>query len=153
MLKESWPGIVDISSKPRLERTATASGRITLSVNSLQIVRDGGSPKGDVREASSIAAIQAVKETSRTLPHCHPIPIEGCSVIWDLEENGLRCTVEVRANWNTGVEMEALSGVSAGLLCAWDMLKPIEKDEYGQYPEVRIDDIRVLVKKKSDPQG
>ena len=122
MLKESWPGIVDISSKPRLERTAPASGRITLSVNSLQIVRDGGSPKGDVREASSIAAIQAVKETSRTLPHCHPIPIEGCSVIWDLEENGLRCTVEVRANWNTGVEMEALSGVSAGLLCAWDML-------------------------------
>ena len=47
--------------------------------------------------------------------------------------------------------MEALSGVSAGLLCAWDMLKPIEKDEFGQYPEVRIEDIRVLEKKKSDP--
>jgi|TARA_B100002052_G_scaffold282777_1_gene293096 cyclic pyranopterin phosphate synthase len=150
-LKESWPGIVDISSKPRVERIATASGLIALSKKSLDVVKDGGSPKGDVREACSIAAIQAVKETSRTLPHCHPIPIEGCSVIWDLGRNGLRCTVKVRANWSTGVEMEALSGVSAGLLCAWDMLKPIEKDEFGQYPEVRIEDIRVLEKKKSDP--
>ena len=150
-MEGSWPGIVDISNKPRVVRIATASGLIALSRKSLDVVKDGGSPKGDVREACSIAAIQAVKETSRNLPHCHPIPIEGCSVIWDLEENGLRCTVEVRANWSTGVEMEALSGVSAGLLCAWDMLKPIEKDELGQYPEVSIDDIRVLQKKKSDP--
>ena len=58
----------------------------------------------------------------------------------------------VRTHWTTGVEMEALCGVSAGLLCAWDMLKPMEKDEEGQYPEVKIEDIRVLRKKKSHPQ-
>ena len=149
---ESWSGIVDIGSKPKVKREAIASGRISLSRQSLEAVRKGESPKGDVREASSIAVIQAVKETSRTLPHCHPIPIEGCSVDWEIEEDGLRCTVSVSTHWSTGVEMEALSGVSTGLLCAWDMLKPIEKDQHGQYPDVRIEDIRVIRKKKSDPQ-
>ena len=71
---------------------------------------------------------------------------------WIIEESGLRCTVSVRTHWSTGVEMEALCGVSAGLLCAWDMLKPIEKDRNGQYPRAKIDDIRVIRKKKSEPQ-
>jgi len=86
------------------------------------------------------------------LPHCHLIPIEGCTVAWDVEETGLRCTVSVRTHWNTGVEMEALCGVSAGLLCAWDMLKSFEKDENGQYPNSMINELRVISKKKSDPQ-
>jgi cyclic pyranopterin phosphate synthase len=80
------------------------------------------------------------------------MPIEGCTVDWKVEEAGLRCTVSVRTHWTTGVEMEALCGVSAGLLCAWDMLKPIEKDSEGQYPNARIDDVRVIRKSKGDPQ-
>ena len=151
-MKDSWTGIVDIGSKPVVEREAIATGFIAISADSIDAVANGRSPKGDVREASTIAAIQAVKETPRTLPHCHPIPIEGCSVDWKIEEGGLRCTVSVRTHWATGVEMEALCGVSAGLLCAWDMLKPIEKDSRGQYPDVRIQEIRVVRKKKSDPQ-
>ena len=151
-MKDSWTGIVDIGSKPVVEREAIATGFIAISADSIDAVANGRSPKGDVREASTIAAIQAVKETPRTLPHCHPIPIEGCSVDWKIEEGGLRCTVSVRTHSATGVEMEALCGVSAGLLCAWDMLKPIEKDSKGQYPDVRIQDIRVVRKKKSDPQ-
>ena len=151
-MKDSWTGIVDIGSKPVVEREAIATGFIAISADSIDAVANGRCPKGDVREASTIAAIQAVKETPRTLPHCHPIPIEGCSVDWKIEEGGLRCTVSVRTHWATGVEMEALCGVSAGLLCAWDMLKPIEKDSKGQYPDVRIQDIRVVRKKKSDPQ-
>ena len=151
-MKDSWTGIVDIGSKPVVEREAIATGFIAISADSIDAVANGRSPKGDVREASTIAAIQAGKETPRTLPHCHPIPIEGCSVDWKIEEGGLRCTVSVRTHWATGVEMEALCGVSAGLLCAWDMLKPIEKDSRGQYPDVRIQDIRVVRKKKSDPQ-
>ena len=151
-MKDSWTGIVDIGSKPVVEREAIATGFIAISADSIDAVANGRSPKGDVREASTIAAIQAVKETPRTLPHCHPIPIEGCSVDCKIEEGGLRCTVSVRTHWATGVEMEALCGVSAGLLCAWDMLKPIEKDSRGQYPDVRIQDIRVVRKKKSDPQ-
>ena len=151
-MKDSWTGIVDIGSKPVVEREAIATGFIAISADSIDAVANGRSPKGDVREASTIAAIQAGKETPRTLPHCHPIPIEGCSVDWKIEEGGLRCTVSVRTHWATGVEMEALCGVSAGLLCAWDMLKPIEKDSRGQYPDVRIQDIRVVRKKKYDPQ-
>lgn len=149
----TWSGIVDIGSKPVVEREATATGLIRLSPESIDAVLKGNSPKGDVREASTISAIQAVKDTSRTLPHCHPIPIEGCNVEWEVEGCDLRCTVTVRTHWNTGVEMEALCGVGAGLLCAWDMLKPIEKDENGQYPDVSIENIRVLRKKKSHPQA
>ena len=145
-------GIVDVGSKPGLEREAIATGSIRLSKDAIDSVINGRSPKGDVREASTISAIQAVKETPRTLPHCHPIPIEACNVEWDVLENELRCTVTVRTHWTTGVEMEALCGVSAGLLCAWDMLKPIEKDENGQYPTVSIEGIRVLQKKKLHPQ-
>ena len=152
-MAEAWSGIVDVGSKPIVEREATATGLIRISTESVELVINGNSPKGDVREASTISAIQAVKETSRTLPHCHPIPIEGCNVDWKIEGRNLRCTVTVRTHWTTGVEMEALCGVSAGLLCAWDMLKPIEKDENGQYPDVSIEDIRVLRKKKSHPQG
>ncbi len=151
-VRDSWTGIVDIGSKPLVEREAIATGMIDLSSNSIEAISNRSSPKGDVRAASTIAAIQAVKDTSRTLPHCHPIPIEGCSVEWKIEETSLRCTVSVRAHWSTGVEMEALCGVSAGLLCAWDMLKPMEKDKNGQYPHVSIQDIHVVRKKKSDPQ-
>ena len=99
-----------------------------------------------------MAAIQAVKETPRSIPHCHIIPIESCSVVWDWEGNNLRCTVSVSAHWKTGVEMEALCGVSTGLLCAWDMVKSIEKDDKGQYPMTKIREIRVLEKRKGEAQ-
>ena len=151
-MTDSWTGIVDIGDKPVVAREAIATGILILSDQSMDLVENGRSPKGEVREASTIAAIQAVKETPRTLPHCHPIPIEGCTVDWIIEVCGLRCSGSVRTHWSTGVEMEALCGVSAGLLCAWDMLKPIEKDRNGQYPRAKIDDIRVIRKKKSEPQ-
>lgn len=150
-MKDSITGIIDVGSKPIIAREAVATGLLHLSPASLDIVTNGRSPKGDVREASTIAVIQAVKETPRILPHCHPIPIEGCTVDWSIEEDALRCTVTVRTHWTTGVEMEALCGVNAGLLCAWDMLKSAEKDNNGQYPVARIDAVRVLKKSKGDP--
>ena len=150
-MKDSITGIIDVGSKPIIAREAVATGLLHLSPASLDIVANGRSPKGDVREASTIAVIQAVKETPRILPHCHPIPIEGCTVDWSIEEDALRCTVTVRTHWTTGVEMEALCGVNAGLLCAWDMLKSAEKDNNGQYPVARINAVRVLKKSKGDP--
>ena len=150
-MKDSITGIIDVGSKPIIAREAIATGLLHLSPASLDIVANGRSPKGDVREASTIAVIQAVKETPRILPHCHPIPIEGCTVDWSIEEDALRCTVTVRTHWTTGVEMEALCGVNAGLLCAWDMLKSAEKDNNGQYPVARINAVRVLKKSKGDP--
>ena len=92
-MRESWEAIVDVGSKPVVEREATASGLIILSKDSLEAIENGQISKGDVREASTVAAIQAVKETPRTIPHCHPIPIEGCKVSWNVEDEGLRCTV------------------------------------------------------------
>ena len=150
-MKETITGIIDVGSKPIVSREAVATGIHHLSSASLDVVANGRSPKGDVREASTVAVIQAVKDTPRTLPHCHPIPIEGCTVDWSIEKDALRCTVTVRTHWTTGVEMEALCGVNAGLLCAWDMLKSVEKDSNGQYPVAQIDEVRVLNKSKGDP--
>lgn len=141
-------GIVEIGAKAVVERRASATGLLNLSAESAQAIHTKSVKKGDVLEASTIAAIQAVKDTPRIVPHCHPIPLEGCKVQWAWEGNALRCTVHVSAHYKTGIEMEALTGVSAGLLCALDMVKSIEKDENGQYPGTSISDIVVLEKFK-----
>jgi len=144
--------IVPIGHKPIVHRRAVAKGSLELSPNSVDAIRNGQVIKGDVLEASTIAAILAVKETPRMIPHCHIVPIESCNVSWDWEGNSLVCTVTVSAHWKTGVEMEALCGVSTGLLCVWDMVKSLEKDSSGQYPETRMRDIRVIEKWKDDAQ-
>lgn len=141
-------GIIDVADKPAVPRAAKASGRLQLGSDTANSIKAGPLKKGDVLEASTIAAIQAVKETPRIVPHCHPIPIEGCWVDWSWDDSTLICTVTVKATYRTGVEMEALTGVSAGLLCAWDMVKSLEKDEAGQYPNARITDVLVLEKRK-----
>ena len=141
-------GIVDVGSKPILEREATATGSIRLSKEAIDSVINGKSPKGDVREASTISAIQAVKDTPRIIPHCHPIPLEGTKVEWTWEGNDLWCQVQVSAHYKTGIEMEALTGVAAGLLCAFDMVKSLEKDDDGQYPTAMLTDLCVVEKFK-----
>lgn len=141
-------GIVEIGNKPIVERKATATGLLNLQEGTKNAIVNKIVKKGDVLEASTIAAIQAVKDTPRIIPHCHPIPLEGCKVDWAWEGASLRCTVHVSAHYKTGIEMEALTGVSAGLLCVLDMIKSLEKDEDGQYPHASINDIRVLEKIK-----
>ena len=141
-------GIVEIGSKPVVERKATATGVLHLQEATKQAIVDKMVKKGDVLEASTIAAIQAVKETPRIIPHCHPIPLEGCKVDWAWEENSLRCTVHVSAHYKTGIEMEAITGVSAGLLCVLDMIKSYEKDDGGQYPNAKITDLHIVEKRK-----
>ena len=86
-------GIVDVGSKKMIFREAKATGIVRLSKASLNIVTNGKSIKGDVREASTVAAIQAVKETPRMIPHCHTVPVEGCSVQWEIEPTGLRLSL------------------------------------------------------------
>ena len=81
-MEKSIQGVVDISAKPVVERRAIATGLVHLSQSSKQAITSGSVKKGDVLEASTIAAIQAVKETPRIIPHCHPIPLEGCKVDW-----------------------------------------------------------------------
>ena len=148
--EKSIEGIVNIGSKPVVERRATAKGRVILNQDTKAAIVSGGIKKGDVLEASTIAAIQAVKDTPRIIPHCHPIPLEGTSVDWSWEDTSLWCTVTVSAHYKTGIEMEALTGVAAGLLCAFDMVKSLEKDDAGQYPVARIPDLEVVEKFKGN---
>ncbi len=149
-MKKNISGIVDISEKAVIKRQATATGLLKLSNKSLNAITNKLVKKGDVIEASTIAAIQAVKDTPRIIPHCHPIPLEACDVSWEITEIGLRCTVEVIAHYKTGIEMEAITGVSAGLLCALDMVKSFEKDDDGQYRNTEISDMKIIEKQKFD---
>ena len=147
-MKKEIQGIVEIGSKPVVERKASATGLLNLKLETKQAIENKMVKKGDVIEASTIAAIQAVKETPRIIPHCHPIPLEGCKVEWEWEGTSLRCTVHVSAHYKTGIEMEALTGVSAGLLCVLDMIKSYEKDNEGQYPNASLTDLRIVEKRK-----
>ena len=148
-MNEKIDAIVEIGDKPNVKRRATATGLLKLSTDSVDAIKNNLVAKGDVLQASTIAAIQAVKDTPRIIPHCHPIPLEGCNVEWSWEGDNLRCTVTVSAHYKTGIEMEALTGVSAGLLCALDMVKSLEKDSNGQYPDTIISQIQVVEKFKS----
>lgn len=142
-------GIVDVGDKPDVARRAVAAGRLRLGKQTVAAIDEDRVDKGDVREVARVAALMAVKDTPGLLPHCHPVPLTSVDVDFELADDALEVRVTVEATYKTGVEMEALTGVSVALLSAWDMVKPLEKDEAGQYPTARIDDVRVLEKKVS----
>ncbi len=149
MSEEKISGIVDITDKPPVYRRATATGRIRLKESTVAAIRDGQVKKGDVITTARLAAIMAVKDTPRTIPLCHPIPITGLDVDFEIEPRAVRATVTVTSVGRTGVEMEALSGVCAALLNIWDMVKYMEKDETGNYPTTSIEGIGVVEKRKA----
>jgi len=140
--------MVDVGAKPEVERTATAQGTIWLTPETMRLIRSGEVKKGNVLAAAQIAGITAVKRTWDMIPLCHQIPVSGVDVRFEVGDDRITVTVEVRSAGKTGVEMEALSGVSLALLTIWDMVKAVEKDAAGQYPSTRISDIVVLSKKK-----
>ncbi len=140
--------MVDITGKERVFREAIAEGFIVLKRETIKAIRERRISKGDVVAAAKLAAIQAVKRTWEVIPLCHPIPITGVDVDIDPKENMVIARVTVRSEGKTGVEMEALMGVSVALLTVWDMVKALEKDEAGQYPHTEIGGIKVVGKRK-----
>ncbi|MHC1592958.1 MAG: cyclic pyranopterin monophosphate synthase MoaC [Methermicoccaceae archaeon] len=140
--------MVDIGEKPLTERKAVVRGLLRLKPATIEVIKSNRVKKGDVLSVSEVCAIQAAKGTSQLLPLCHQIPLTCVDVSFSLLDDGVVCTCTVSAYYRTGVEMEALCGVSTGLLNVWDMVKYLEKDEKGQYPDTRIEDIRVLSKQK-----
>ncbi len=146
-------GMIDISEKKEVSRLARAKGELELTDESMKAVLEGKVEKGDVFQVAEISAIQAVKKTPDSIPHCHPIPIDGIEVSFETYENIIEVECEVKAVYKTGVEMEALAGVNAALLTIWDMVKYLEKDKDGQYPKTKIKNISVLEKKKVDIDG
>jgi cyclic pyranopterin phosphate synthase len=141
-------GMIDITGKKTIIREARASGRIFLSPETLQKVRENKIKKGDPRTVAEIAGMNAAKETARLIPHCHQIPLNTVELDFSLGQDFIEASCFVKAEAMTGVEMEALVGVSMALAAIWDMVKYLEKDEDGQYPSTRISDIRVLKKVK-----
>lgn len=145
---ERTKGMVDISGKDIVHRRAVAEGRITLSSVALEAIRSRTVKKGDVLEVARMAAIGGVKLTPTVVPLCHPVLLTAVHVDFEVLDDGIRATCAVEADYRTGVEMEALTGVTVALLTVWDMVKYLEKDEAGQYPSTRIQDVRVLRKEK-----
>ncbi len=136
---------VDVSNKFETIRTAKAEGKIYLSKESIELIKNKQIPKGDVLSASEIAGIYGAKKTSEILPFCHNIPIDQVIVKAEIVEDGVLITAEVKNVGRTGVEMEALTAVSTALLNVYDMLKAFDKN-------MVIGDIKLVKKKggKSD---
>ena len=123
------PKMVDVGQKSPTRRTATASGTIRMSEAAYRAVIDNTAKKGPVLQTAVIAAIMGTKKTPELIPMCHPLLLSGIDC--DIEElpelPGFRLRVTARLTGQTGVEMEALTGVSVGLLTIYDMLKAIDK--------------------------
>jgi len=143
--------MIDISKKKSIERIARASGSITLKKETVEIIKRKEIKKGDIFTIAKIAAINAVKKVPDLIPLCHPIPINNVSVDFEFKENNvIKVSCSVKSNAKTGVEMEALTGVSMALLNIWDVVKMYEKDEKGQYPTTLITNIIVEEKIKNE---
>ncbi len=122
-------GMVDVSNKDITVRTAKASGTICLGSEAFKVVKSGDSIKGDVLATAKIAAVQAVKSTPSLIPLCHSLLIEAVDVDFLLNETdrSVSASVTVKSSGKTGVEMEALTGVSIACLTIYDMLKYVGK--------------------------
>ncbi len=140
--------MIDVSGKEVVHREAEATGRINLKRDTIKKIRSGEIKKGDPLPAAEIACILAVKKTPDIIPLCHPIPITSVDAEFRIADDHIEARCRVTADYKTGVEMEALTGVTAALLTIWDMVKYLEKDENGQYPSTAITDVRVTEKRK-----
>ena len=127
--EKNRPKMVDVSQKESTTRVAVASGRIQMSQEAYDAIMTNTTKKGPVLQTAVVASIMAVKKTSELIPMCHPLLLSGINC--DIEElptlPGFKLFVTAKLNGQTGVEMEALTGVSVGLLTIYDMVKAIDK--------------------------
>lgn len=147
-LTDSGVHMVEVGAKPDQKRRAVASGKIFLDANTIKMIKSEEIKKGNVLTTAQIAGIQAVKNTSSIIPLCHPLSLTGIEIDFKVDTHEITCTCTVNTIGKTGVEMEAITGVSVCLLTIWDMVKAVEKDEDGQYPNTRISEIKVIKKEK-----
>jgi cyclic pyranopterin phosphate synthase len=128
--------MVDVSGKAVTVREATATGRVLVSAEVIDLLRGGGVPKGDALAVARIAGIQAAKRTPDLVPLCHPIAIHGVAVDLRVQDAAVAISATVRTADRTGVEMEALTCVSVAALTLIDMVKAVD-------PAAVITDVRV----------
>lgn len=137
-----------IHAKPSLFRRARARGALALAPATLKAIRAGTVAKGDPIATAELAGLLAMKRTPELIPHCHLIALTGSRVEIALERREVVAEAEAESLGRTGVEMEALVGVTVALLTVWDMVKYLEKDERGLYPTARLGPVVVLEKEK-----
>lgn len=141
--------MVDVSGKAEVFREATATGKIRLKPETVDLIREEKIAKGKPLYTAKIAGVLAAKKTSELIPLCHPLPLTSVKVEAKIvEKTAVEVIATVKTKAQTGVEMEALAAVSAGLLTVWDMVKQYEKDAAGQYPSTAIENIHVVKKMK-----
>jgi cyclic pyranopterin phosphate synthase len=137
--EDGTPRMVDVSGKDVTVRSATASGLVRLSAATVDLLRHGQAPKGDVLTVARIAAVTGAKQTSSLIPYCHPLPLHAVDVDLQLADEGVRITVTTRTAERTGVEMEALTAVAVAGLTVIDMVKAVDRESV-------LTDIRVEAK-------
>ncbi len=135
--------MVDVSAKVPQRRRARAQGRIELAEETVRLVRENNMKKGDVLAVARLAGIMAAKQTAGLIPLCHPLGLDHVDVTAELTDDGVTVTCEAVCTGRTGVEMEALTGVSIALLTVYDMCKAVDKN-------MRIVETRLLEKVKED---
>ena len=131
--------MVDVSDNAPTLRTATAAGTVRMLPSTVEAIRSGGVPKGDVLAVAQVAGILAAKRTSELVPMCHPLPLTAVDVRFTLQADAVEIEATVKCRGETGVEMEALTAVSAAALTVYDMCKALERG-------MEITDIRLLEK-------
>ena len=134
--------MVDVSAKPLSVRTAIAEGHIELAKETVALIRKNDIAKGDVIATARLAGIQAAKRTAHLIPLCHTIPLSEVKIDIELAKDGATVGCTARTVAQTGVEMEALTGVSVALLTIYDMCKAVDK-------KMVIGDVRLLKKTKT----
>ncbi len=126
--KQGKAKMVDVSHKPRQKRRALAEGEIKVSKDTILLIQDNKMKKGDVLTLAEIAGVQAAKKTSDLIPLCHPLQLASVNIDTLVRKDRIHLRCEVICTGQTGVEMEALTGVSVGLLTIYDMCKAVDKN-------------------------
>jgi len=135
--------MVDVGLKPDQLRTAEAEGKISLTSETVRLIRDNEMKKGDVLTIAEIAGIQGGKKTSELIPLCHPLSITKLDVRAKLVDDGVVVKSLARCTGKTGIEMEALTAVNIALLTVYDMCKAVDK-------KMSMDTIHLISKNKTD---
>jgi cyclic pyranopterin phosphate synthase len=133
--------MVDVSAKPMSTRTAIAKGKIKLQRKTLDLISKDRIAKGNVFATARLAGIQAAKQTANLIPLCHTLPLSDVKIDIVGARDGVEVTCTARTIAQTGVEMEALTGVSIALLTIYDMCKAVDK-------KMQIADVRLIKKTK-----
>ena len=133
--------MVDVGKKAVVRRTATAAGRIRMSPETVDLLREKALPKGDALNTARIAGVMAAKRTPDLIPLCHGLNLTSVDVEFEVGEGEIGIVATARASDRTGVEMEALTAVSVAALTIYDMCKAVEE-------EMEIGEVRLLTKTK-----